>query len=340
MKLPTPRKRGDAWRIEFMHKGERHSSTHDTSAQAKEWAARKMLDLKDSAGRGHNETPQHTYKEAIAYYMGHVTPKKKGERWELLRFNKIIRDNPKLVNTLLKDLRPINFSSYRDNRLKVVEPTTVGREMELLSAVLHYCIRELGWLKTSPMSTVSRPKEPPPRNRRASDEELNIIIERTGYQRNEPITTKYSQVGWCILFALETAMRMSEITGMLWKNVFIDRQFVRLPDTKNGLIRDVPLSEEAERLLLQIKGLDDKRVLTLESASLSTLFRRFRNESGINDLRFHDLRHEAATRMAQIITNPADLAKITGHTDINILINTYYNPTPSEVAARLRAGKK
>lgn len=340
MKLPTPRKRGDAWRIEFMHKGERYSSTHDTAAQATEWAARKMIELKDTAQRNPNDLPRHTYKEAIAYYMEQVTPKKKGERWETLRFNKIMRDNPKLIETFLEDLKPIDFARYRDNRLKVVEPTTVGREMELLSAVLQYSIRELGWLKTSPMSTVSRPKEPPPRNRRASDAELQAIIERTGYQRDEPVITKYHQIGWCILFALETAMRMSEITGMLWKNVFLEHQFVRLPDTKNGLTRDVPLSEEAERLLLQIKGLNDKRVLTLESASLSTLFRRFRNEVGIKDLRFHDLRHEAATRMAQIITNPADLAKITGHTDINILVNTYYNPTPTEVAARLRAGKK
>lgn len=190
------------------------------------------------------------------------------------------------------------------------------------------------------MTTVSRPKEPPPRNRRASDIEIGKILERTGYIRDEAVVTKNQQVGWCVLFAVETAMRLGEITGMTWKNVFIDHQFVRLPDTKNGLTRDVPLSEEAERLLVQIKGLDADKVLTLESASLSTLFRRFRDEVGISGLRFHDLRHEATTRMAQIIVNPADLAKITGHTDINILVNTYYNPTPTEVAARLRAGKK
>lgn len=340
MKLPIPRKRGDAWRIEFMHKGERFSSTHDTAAQATEWAARKILELKDNDKRNPNELPQHTYREAIEYYLEHVTPKKKGERWEVLRFNKLVRDNPKLVDTYLEQLKSIDFAKYRDKRLKEVTATTVTREMELLSAVLQHSIRELGWLKSSPMTTVSRPKEPPPRNRRASDHELEKIIERTGYQKDQPVITKNQQVGWCILFALETAMRMGEITAMQWKDVFLSQQFVRLPDTKNGLSRDVPLSEEAERLLLQIKGLNDKRVLTLESASLSTLFRRFRDEVKIQDLRFHDLRHEAATRMAQIITNPADLAKITGHTDINILVNTYYNPTPTEVAARLRAGKK
>lgn len=340
MKIPKAIKRGDSWRICVNYEGKRYPTTHDTEKQAQVWAARKILELKDQAKRDPNELPQHTYREAIEYYMRHVTPTKKGERWELLRFNKIMRDNHKLVDTFLEQLKSIDFAKYRDARLKEVTPTTVTREMELLSAVLQHCIRELGWLKTSPMTTVSRPKEPPPRNRRASDYEIEKIIERTGYLKDEPVVTKNQQVGWCVLFALETAMRMSEITGMMWSEVFLNQQFVRLLDTKNGLSRDVPLSEEAERLLRQIQGLDKKRVLTIESASLSTLFRRFRDEVKIDDLRFHDLRHEAATRMAQIITNPADLAKITGHTDINILVNTYYNPTPTEVAARLRAGKK
>lgn len=340
MKIPKAIKRGDSWRICVTFKGERYSTTHDTEKQAQVWAARKILELKDNSKRNENELPQHTYREAIEYYMEHVTPKKKGARWETLRFNKIMRDNPTLVSTNLEKLKSLDFAKYRDNRLKEVTATTVTREMELLSAVLQHAIRELGWLKTSPMTTVSRPKEPPPRNRRASDVEIEKILERTGYNRDEPVTTKYQQVGWCVLFAIETAMRLGEITDMTWKNVFLSQQFVRLPDTKNGLVRDVPLSEEAERLLLQAKGLDDDKVLTLEAASLSTLFRRFRDEAGISGLRFHDLRHEATTRMAQIIINPADLAKITGHTDINILVNTYYNPTPTEVAARLRAGKR
>ena len=125
---------------------------------------------------------------------------------------------------------------------------------------------------------------------------------------------------------------------MTWKNVHIDKMYVHLPDTKNGLTRDIPLSERAEALLRHMKGVNSPRVLSIDSDSLSSLFRRYRDKCDIQDLRFHDLRHEATTRMAQIIQNPADLAKITGHTDINILVNTYYNPTATEVAQRLRNG--
>ncbi|WP_265596775.1 site-specific integrase [Acinetobacter vivianii] len=153
------------------------------------------------------------------------------------------------------------------------------------------------------------------------------------------MSTKAQEVGWAVLFAIETAMRLGEITSMTWENVHIDAMYVHLPDTKNGLSRNIPLSEKAEHLLLKIKNRNHGNVLSISSETLSTLFRRYRNQCGIEDLRFHDLRHEATTRMAQIIQNPADLAKITGHTDINILVNTYHNPTPTEVATRLRQGK-
>lgn len=339
MKLPKAIKRGDAWRIQVMFDGKRYSTTHDTEKQAQEWAARKLLELKDKAKREESgELPEHTYEEAIKTYLEHVTVKKKGVRWETLRLNKLMRDNQWLVNKPLLKLTKMDFTKYREMRLKEVQPSTVTREMELLGGVLNYCVNDLGWLHVNPIKTVSRPTEPPPRNRRANDTEIAAIVEMCKYSPDEPVVTISQQVGWCTLFALETAMRMSEITGMKWVDVHLDQMYVRLPDTKSGMPRNVPLSVEAERLLRQIKGLDKHQVVTVTSASLSTLFRKYRDALKIEGLRFHDLRHEAITRMAQIIKNPADLQKITGHTDVNILVNVYYNPTPTEVAMRLRGG--
>lgn len=338
MKIPKAIQRGDSWRICVNYQNKRHTSTHDTEKEALEWAARKIIELKDAAKASKGELPKHTYQEAIEYYLKNVTPKKKGARWETLRLRKLMRDNPQLVSKNLTDLKSFDFVKYRDTRLKDVTATTVSREMELLSAVLHCCIRELGWLHTSPMTTVSRPKLPPPRNRRAADHEIEAILNACSYVEGEPVKTKGQEVAWAMLFALETAMRLGEITAMTWKNVHIDKMYVHLPDTKNGLTRNIPLSERAEELLRHMKGVNSPRVLSIESDSLSSLFRQYRDKCGIQDLRFHDLRHEATTRMAQIIQNPADLAKITGHTDINILVNTYYNPTATEVAQRLRNG--
>ena len=69
----------------------------------------------------------------------------------------------------------------------------------------------------------------------------------------------------------------------------------------------------------------------LSSASLDALFRKYR-PAALAHIRFHDSRHEALSRMAKKIHNPLDLAKISGHRDVNILLNVYYNPDDTHLA--------
>ena len=122
---------------------------------------------------------------------------------------------------------------------------------------------------------------------------------------------------------------------MRWEHIYSDH--VHLPDTKNDSSRNVPLSEAALALIELMRGVDDERVLTLDSPSLSTLFREKRDSTSLkdSDLRFHDTRHEAYTRLAQILPIQ-DLAKVSGHRDLKILLNTYYNITASEIAEKMR----
>ena len=98
------------------------------------------------------------------------------------------------------------------------------------------------------------------------------------YVEGEPVKTKGQEVAWAMLFALETAMRLGEITAMTWKNVHIDKMYVHLPDTKNGLTRNIPLSERAEELLRHMQGVNSPRVLSIDSDSLSL----YSGDTGIN----------------------------------------------------------
>lgn len=102
-----------------------------------------------------------------------------------------------------------------------------------------------------------------------------------------------------------------------------------LRDTKNGTDRIVPLSREARRLLSLVE-----LPLPLTSASLDALYRKYRPES-LRHIRFHDSRHEALSRMAKIIPNPMTLAKISGHKDLKVLMNVYYNTTEEDLAGLL-----
>jgi integrase len=134
------------------------------------------------------------------------------------------------------------------------------------------------------------------------------------------------------LFALETAMRQGEIWKLAWKDVHLDKRFVRLHETKNGSKRDVPLSKEAVRLL---NLLDNKKRTVFDSnqASSGTIFRRCLALAGIEGLTFHDTRHEALTRLARKL-DVLDLARMVGHRDPRSLM-IYYNATAEEIALRL-----
>lgn len=277
--------------------------------------------------------------KVIDTYIAKESITHKGHRWNEIRLEKIKRDFPLLCSKPIDEIEPLDIIQWRDQRLKQVSPASVHRESNLLSSVFTYAVQELRLIKHNPVRDVKKPKKSKARDRRITAEEIDIICKACGYERGTTPASKTQMVAWCFLFALETAMRAGEITGMTWEHVYSDH--VHLPDTKNDSSRNVPLSEAALALIELMRGVDDERVVTIDSPSLSTLFREKRDSTNLkdSDLRFHDTRHEACTRLAQILPIQ-DLAKVSGHRDLKILLNTYYNITASEIATKIRTGQK
>lgn len=135
------------------------------------------------------------------------------------------------------------------------------------------------------------------------------------------------------LFAIETAMRAGEIKALTWDRVFIDQKYLSLLETKNGTKRNVPLSKRAVELLGYMSGLDERHVFTVNGASFDTLWRKLRDRCEIENLHFHDSRHEACTRLARKL-DVLDLTRMIGHKDLKSLM-IYYNATATEIADRL-----
>lgn len=104
----------------------------------------------------------------------------------------------------------------------------------------------------------------------------------------------------------------------------------RLPKTKNGDARAVPLSARAVELLRLLPG---RRPFTISSASLDTLFRKARDRAGVADLHFHDSRGEAITRLARKL-DLMELCDMIGHRDPKSLL-FYYKASPERTAAKL-----
>ena len=103
-------------------------------------------------------------------------------------------------------------------------------------------------------------------------------------------------------------------------------------DLAKAQARDVPLLSAATALINELPEKTEK-LIGLDARSLDTLFRRVRDRTEIENLRFHDSRNEAITRLAQKL-EPLELARMVGHKNLNMLL-IYYNQTAEQLAQKL-----
>ena len=324
--MASIQKRGTKWFAQVCMQGVRKSATFSTKAQAKAWGT--QIESEILAGK-HSEKPTKTLLEAIDRYAEEVSPTKRGVRWELIRL-KAWKRLP-FAHYKLGDVSTPILAEWRDERLKTVQPSTVNREMNLLSSVFEQARREWQWTALNPTRDVRRPPQPKHRERIFSETEIEKIIESLGFDSNESIETKQQIIATALLFALETAMRREEITGLEWSRVDLERRVIILPKTKNGDARRVPLSKRAGELLQKMQQFDSP--FPVNKDVLSTLFRRACLNAKVENARFHDARATALTRLANKLT-VLELARMVGHRDPRSLM-IYYRESAESLAAKL-----
>ncbi|MDG6230312.1 site-specific integrase [Glaesserella parasuis] len=331
--MATIIKRGDKWRVQINKKGIRKNATFSTKVEASRWAI--SVESQIEAGE-YSSIPKMTFAELIDKYVAEVTVNKGGAREESLRLNRIAKTP--LGTVELEDLSKEHFEKWQDKRLTEVSVLSVLRERVSLSAVVSQAIK-WEFLKSNPLSLVDKPKEPPPRTRRYSQDEIDRLLFVSGFDFDKQPETMISRVGASILFAIETAMRAGEICNLKWEDVDFNKSTAFLPKTKNGFARTVPLSSTAIKILRhleKVKSECNQTVFQVKSSSHDAIFRKMKELAGLadQDLHFHDTRREALSRLAKKV-DVMTLAKISGHRDIKILLNTYYAPDMSDVAGIL-----
>lgn len=333
--MASIQKVANGWRAQVYVKGQRDDRTFANKAMAQQWAVTREAELHAiCAGQG---SKTHTVGNVLDDYQRNVSPTKRGARWEILRLEvigrKVVGGRP-FRDIRLAELRPTHIAAWRDARLREVSGASVSREMSLLSHALEVARKEWGWLVTDPMKDVRRPPDSPPRERLISDKEIELITVALGYQEGLPVSLPSQRVAVAFLLAIETAMRSGEMLGLTSHTVDFENRVAHLPLTKNGGARDVPLSTRAVELLEMLPRVEEgKPMFALSAASRDALFRKAKEKAGIAGLTFHDTRHEAITRLAKKL-QPLDLARMTGHTNLQELM-TYYNESAESIAQRL-----
>lgn len=258
-------------------------------------------------------------KDALDRYRHTVSILKKGYAQEVYRINHLCQS---FLGTMpVHAITSKDIATYRDQRLttinirtkKPISNATVRLEMSLLSNFFDISRIEWGYCDGNPVANVRKPKPAPGRERRLTAREERQILR---YCHNHP----NPEIGAIFSFALETAMRQGEILNMRWEFVNLKAQIVRLPETKNGTTRDVPLSLKARDILIGMGPKGSGKVFSFTSSGFKSSWRFMVKRLGIEDLHFHDCRHEATSRLFELGSlEMMEIAAITGHKSLSML---------------------
>ena len=142
-----------------------------------------------------------------------------------------------------------------------------------------------------------------------------------------------------ILFALATGMRRGEILHAEWKHISWKESVLAIPITKNGHPRTIPLSRRALRILSDLsttRSESETLVFPISANAVRLSWQRLKQKAGLNDLRFHDMRHEAVSRFFEAGLSLPEVALISGHRDPKMLMR-YTHLDPSKIALKLNS---
>ncbi len=322
------RKRSSNWQARVTRKGfPPEVKTFSTKAEAERWIRSVESEMDKGGYISHTEAERVTLADILDRYMKEVSPTKRGAADEIIRMKAMKRF--RIASLTMAALTPKSVAEYRDERLLTCNPSTVLRDLAMLSSVINLSRKEWGIATPNPVSLIRKPAMPQGRDRMLTlEEEVRLMAAL------EPVGRRSPYMKPLVILALETAMRRRELLSLNWKSINLHHQIAHLPMTKNGESRIVPLSRKAVKTLRTMPRSIDGRVFPMNAAAMEAAFQRARCRACLEDFHFHDLRHMAATRLAEKLSNILELSAVTGHKELRML-KRYYHPKAEDLAIKL-----
>jgi len=302
------------------------AKTFRTKRDAEDWARRTEDEMVRGVYLSRAPSEKLTVARALKRYMEEVSVTKKPTTQRSEHFTAQHLDaffGKYSMAAVSADL----VAKYRDERLAAGKSNnTVRIELAMLRHLFRIAIQEWGiGLTFNPVANIRKPSPGAGRDRRLSQEEQQRLFAAAAAHSNP-------MLGWIVGLAVETGMRSSEITGMRRSQVDLDRRVVTLKDTKNGSARVVPLTRGAAEILRSalnnpIRPIDTDLVFFGEPGRdrkrkpyvFQKLWADIVRDIGLADLHFHDLRHEAVSRLVETGLSDQEVAAISGHKSMQML---------------------
>jgi len=286
----------------------RSAKTRDKKA-AQEYHDRLKADLwrEDRLG----EVPQYTFEQAsvrfLREYEGHKSYAAHKRHITYWRDQLAGRTISSLTTNDIKDVLPTHVICAHQERRKVT-PATRNRYLSTIRRMLNLC-REWGWIASVPVLRAQ--KEPKVRIRWITRDEALRLLGAISRDWLRDI----------VAFALATGMRAGEILNLQWSDVNLSRRmaWVTADKAKSGKARGIPLNSEAVEVIRRWIGSHATLVFTRNGKHVRkpdhNMFTRSCLRAGIENFRFHDLRHAGwnaalCAQRARRLGNPGDGEKI------------------------------
>jgi integrase len=326
--MATLRKRSNGhWQARVRKANQNITKTFINKADAECWAKQTEVDIQKGCYTNLILAERTTFAEIIERYIDEVLPSMRGGKADYIRLKALARRPIAKLNMVA--LTPQKIAQHRDERLKEIAPATVIRELSYFSSIITCARKEWGINIDNPVALVARPKNPQGRCRILDAAETNSLFDAL-----RPTGRRSIWMLPLVKLALETAMRRSELLGLRWEHIDLQKRTIFLKLTKNGTSRTVPLSTQAIKILTEIPRNLDGRVFPITHEVVSQAFNRARKQAGVKDIRFHDLRHMAITKLAEKLPNLIELSAVSGHKSLAML-KRYYHPNAEQLAEKL-----
>jgi integrase len=314
------KKQGNWW-IDFYHQGKRIRRKVGPSKKVAEMA---LADVQ--------------VKKAKNDFLGVCEPKKilfkdfSAEYLEYSRANKAKSSYERDVTTILKHMVPIwgderidritskMIEDYKLTRIEHVVASTVTRELFTLKNMFRKAV-EWGYLKESPAAPVKKLKSGTAHFRYLSGEEMSSLLTACRKSDNP-------QLYPFVVTALNTGMRLGEITALEWKDIDLKRRIIRVDNkedhhTKNYQPRTIPMNDIVTEVLRRVpRRIDSSYVFQRKSGEkfhkMRSGFENAVKRAGIAHVRFHDLRHTFASHLVMGGVDIRTVQELLGHKDIRM----------------------
>lgn len=292
---------------------------------ARKWAAATESAIRQGRHFETSEAKKRTVSDLIKAYRADVLPRLRSASAREVHLQWW---DAALGPYLLADVRPALLLDTRKALFDKPSPrgkvgqSTVNRYCSTLSHAFSWAMKERQWVTDNPFFKIANLKEPEGVIRFLSDEERAALLEAA--------EAKSPDLHAIIVLALSTGARRNEILGLKWSEVDLKAGLLTFARTKIGSVRRVPVTGKALELL---KGIAAERKLKDPSGlvfpgktqatkdkplAIENIFRAALKDAAIENFRFHDLRHSAASYLVMAGVPMPTVAEILGHRDLKM----------------------